>query len=74
MRSMVIQMNDQFNGLASNFDHTLKELPRETKVQVLWVVNHPINGTAHAFTIKCKEPTYLGQIVLCLCYRLSSPF
>ena len=35
---MVIQMNDQFNGLASNFDHTLKELPRETKVQVLWVV------------------------------------
>ena len=29
--------------------HTLKELLRETKVQVLWVVNHQIDGTAHAF-------------------------
>ena len=47
--------------------HTLKELLRETKVQVLWLVNHQIDGTAHAFAIKYKEPTYLGQIVLCLC-------
>ena len=56
MRSMVIQMNDQFDGLASKFDHTLKELPRETRVQVLWVVNHQIDGTAHAFAFYTKNP------------------
>ena len=31
--------------------HTLKELLRETKVHVLWLINHQIDGTAHAFAI-----------------------